>query len=185
MRSPRCSRYSWRGWPRAARGSVGASRAHRTARSRSMDGWSLALPQLPRFLSPDLRASARCMWPLIHTLLAMPAFLLMLRFAGVCGGPVLPTFLMGGTLPVLVRGLTRNAAELGARLSRLYWINTAGAVAGTFRGWIFFSSRARFAADSWNRRGPEPGRRILGAVSCAPRACAGLNFGYLDASAKN
>jgi spermidine synthase len=43
----------------------------------------------------------------------------------------LPTFLMGGTLPILVRGLTRTSAELGARVSRLYWVNTAGAVAGT------------------------------------------------------
>jgi len=58
--------------------------------------------------------------------------LLMVRFVGSALVLFLPTFLMGGTLPVLVRGLTRNAAELGARLSRLYWINTAGAVAGTF-----------------------------------------------------
>ena len=67
--------------------------------------------------------------------------LLMLRFVGSALVLFLPTFLMGGTLPVLVRGLTRNAAELGARLSRLYWINTAGAVAGTFAaGFIFLPS---------------------------------------------
>ena len=64
--------------------------------------------------------------------------LLMLRFAGSALVLFLPTFLMGGTLPVLVRGLTRNAAELGARLSRLYWINTAGAVAGTFAAGFLF-----------------------------------------------
>lgn len=45
-----------------------------------------------------------------------------------------PTFLMGGTLPILTRGLTRSSAELGTRLSRLYWINTAGAVAGALAG---------------------------------------------------
>lgn len=43
----------------------------------------------------------------------------------------LPTFLMGGTLPILTRGLTRSSSELGTQLSRLYWINTAGAVTGT------------------------------------------------------
>jgi spermidine synthase len=64
--------------------------------------------------------------------------LLALRFAGSALVLLVPTFLMGGTLPVLVRGLTRNAAELGARLSRLYWINTAGAVAGTFAAGFFF-----------------------------------------------
>src|ERR1700686_760626 len=67
--------------------------------------------------------------------------LLTLRFVGSALVLFLPTFLMGGTLPVLVRGLTRNAAELGARLSRLYWINTAGAVAGTFAaGFLFLPS---------------------------------------------
>jgi spermidine synthase len=67
--------------------------------------------------------------------------LLMLRFVGSALVLFLPTFLMGGTLPVLVRGLTRNAAELGTRLSRLYWINTAGAVAGTFAaGFLFLPS---------------------------------------------
>jgi spermidine synthase len=67
--------------------------------------------------------------------------LLMLRFVGSALVLFLPTFLMGGTLPVLARGLTRNAAELGARLSRLYWINTAGAVAGTFAaGFLFLPS---------------------------------------------
>jgi spermidine synthase len=60
------------------------------------------------------------------------AILLALRFFGAALVLFLPTFLMGGTLPVLVRGLTRSSAELGARLSRLYWINTSGAVAGTF-----------------------------------------------------
>jgi spermidine synthase len=70
-----------------------------------------------------------------------PNALLVLRFVGSAVVLFLPTFLMGGTLPVLVRGLTRNAAELGARLSRLYWINTSGAVAGTFAaGFLFLPS---------------------------------------------
>src|SRR5579863_8322426 len=69
------------------------------------------------------------------------AVLLALRFVGSAVVLFVPTFLMGGTLPVLVRGLARNAAELGARLSRLYWINTAGAVAGTFAaGFLFLPS---------------------------------------------
>lgn len=53
------------------------------------------------------------------------------RFAGAALVLFVPTFLMGATLPILVRGLTRSSAELGARISRLYWVNTAGAVAGT------------------------------------------------------
>ena len=63
--------------------------------------------------------------------------LLLLRFLGAAIVLFLPTFLMGGTLPVLVQGLTRHSAELGRRLSRLYWINTAGAVAGTLAAGFF------------------------------------------------
>ncbi|HET6142493.1 MAG TPA: fused MFS/spermidine synthase [Candidatus Acidoferrales bacterium] len=67
--------------------------------------------------------------------------LLALRFAGSALVLFLPTFLMGGTLPVLVRGVTQTAAQLGSRVSRLYWINTAGAVAGTFAaGFLFLPS---------------------------------------------
>src|ERR1700693_3198955 len=45
---------------------------------------------------------------------------------------------MGGTLPVLVRGLARDSVELGTRLARLYWVNTAGAVVGTFAAGFLF-----------------------------------------------
>ena len=67
--------------------------------------------------------------------------LLLLRFMGAAIVLFLPTFLMGGTLPVLVQGLTRHSAELGRRLSRLYWINTAGAVAGTLAAGFYLLAR--------------------------------------------
>jgi spermidine synthase len=57
--------------------------------------------------------------------------LLGLRFLGSAIVLLLPTFLMGGTLPILAGGLTRRSEELGSRISRLYWVNTAGAAAGT------------------------------------------------------
>jgi spermidine synthase len=41
------------------------------------------------------------------------------------------TFCMGGTLPLLVHFLVRRRDELGGRLSRLYAVNTLGAVIGT------------------------------------------------------
>ncbi len=66
------------------------------------------------------------------------AVLLAVRFLGAAIVLFLPTFLMGGTLPVLVRGVSRGAAELGARLARLYWVNTAGAVVGTMAAGFWF-----------------------------------------------
>jgi len=65
-----------------------------------------------------------------HAVAGSATALVALRFAGAAGVLLVPTFLMGGTLPILVRGLTRSSAELGARISRLYWVNTAGAVVG-------------------------------------------------------
>ena len=44
---------------------------------------------------------------------------------------VLPTFFMGGTLPVLARYVVHRYGDLGRRLSGLYAINTFGAVVGT------------------------------------------------------
>ncbi|HXZ18669.1 MAG TPA: fused MFS/spermidine synthase [Candidatus Acidoferrales bacterium] len=83
-------------------------------------------------------AAVRRIYLAAHPLVAGsgPA-LLLLRFLGAAIVLFLPTFLMGGTLPVLVQGLTRHSAELGRRLSRLYWINTGGAVAGTLAAGFF------------------------------------------------
>jgi spermidine synthase len=50
---------------------------------------------------------------------------------------LLPTALMGGTLPVLTKLVTRSLGELQARVAALYFINSAGAVAGVL------------AADFW------------------------------------
>ena len=47
------------------------------------------------------------------------------------------TILMGATLPTLSRRLSRSGAELGHTFARLYAVNTAGAVTGTFVAGIF------------------------------------------------
>lgn len=44
---------------------------------------------------------------------------------------LIPTFLMGGTLPLLVRGFITELPELGKIASRFYGINTLGAMLGT------------------------------------------------------
>ncbi|MEN9677326.1 MAG: hypothetical protein RIS76_3222 [Verrucomicrobiota bacterium] len=52
-----------------------------------------------------------------------------LVFAG--AAILVPTVLMGATLPVLTRFVTRTLTELRSRVATLYAINSAGAVAGT------------------------------------------------------
>jgi spermidine synthase len=68
------------------------------------------------------------MYPMVG---GLQPLLLALRFLGTALVLFIPTFLMGGTFPILVRGITQRSAELGMRVSLLYWVNTLGAVAGT------------------------------------------------------
>lgn len=50
----------------------------------------------------------------------------------------IPTFLMGGTLPLLVNGLERQDNNFGEKTGILYGINTLGAFFGTFLSTFYF-----------------------------------------------
>jgi spermidine synthase len=56
--------------------------------------------------------------------------LILFRVVGAAVVLFIPTFLMGGTFPVLVRGLTARSEQFAKRVSQLYWVNTLGAVVG-------------------------------------------------------
>lgn len=56
----------------------------------------------------------------------------MLRFAMAMAVLIVPTMLMGGTLPVLARFVIRRREQAGAGAGVLYFANTAGAVLGCF-----------------------------------------------------
>ncbi len=58
--------------------------------------------------------------------------LVVMKFAFGLLTVLLPTVLMGGTLPVVTRLLTRSLSDLQRKLAGLYFINSAGAVVGTF-----------------------------------------------------
>src|SRR5258708_5607567 len=49
----------------------------------------------------------------------------------------IPTILMGGTLPVLLGSIVREAGTLGVRAGRFYAVNTLGALAGTISAGFF------------------------------------------------
>jgi len=53
------------------------------------------------------------------------------RLAGAFALMLVPTALMGATLPLLARQAVRKDEEIGPRIGSLYAINTAGAIAGT------------------------------------------------------
>jgi len=60
----------------------------------------------------------------------VPWTLQWMRAAMAFGVLLIPTSLMGGTLPVLSRLMVSRSSEFGVRLSQLYGINTTGAVMG-------------------------------------------------------
>lgn len=61
-----------------------------------------------------------------------PASVTLLRY-GLCWGFILvPTILMGGTLPVAAKFFARAESEIGSKVSALYAINTLGAAVGTW-----------------------------------------------------
>ena len=133
----RSSLYSWQGLPPAAHGSAGE--AILQDQPIALYGWLELGVAATAAISLAGLSGVRGVYVAAYPHVAgNSGALLALRFVGSAVVLFVPTFLMGGTLPVLVRGLARNAAELGARLSRLYWINTAGAVAGTFAAGFFF-----------------------------------------------
>ncbi|MEW6358748.1 MAG: fused MFS/spermidine synthase [Planctomycetota bacterium] len=79
----------------------------------------------------------------------------LIRFILAGGALLVPTFLMGGTLPALSRFCVRRTEQIGAGVGRLYALNTLGAVLGAFStGFIFMpwlgTSRCILLASATN-----------------------------------
>jgi len=86
--------------------------------------YALTLPFLFNSFTPIYRA----IYPAIEN---SPALITAARFGLSVLLLILPTTLMGATLPLLVRGLITEQEKFAPRLSRLYAFNTFGAVIGT------------------------------------------------------
>ncbi len=87
--------------------------------------YALAVPALLGALVPVYR------WLWLQFEPGLMSFAL-LKFTGSFLVLVVPTTLMGATLPVLARWATRHPGHIGGSVGRLYALNTFGAVAGTF-----------------------------------------------------
>jgi predicted membrane-bound spermidine synthase len=88
-----------------------------------LGAYALAFPAYYSFCHRLFIYLARSWQPAGATMLA-------LKFAFSLFAILLPTVLMGGTLPVLARFVTRCLDELRAQVAALYAMNCAGAVAG-------------------------------------------------------
>src|SRR5438046_3752163 len=70
-------------------------------------------------------------WAVAPSVSSLPGGALFLRFATSFAVLLTPTFLMGGTLPVLARFFTGDVDEVENKVGVLYALNTFGAAAGT------------------------------------------------------
>jgi spermidine synthase len=68
--------------------------------------------------------------PLAQVAVTSPGYLSFIRVIFAVVALIVPTTLMGGTLPLLSKFVSRRAKSLGAHISFLYGFNTLGAVAG-------------------------------------------------------
>ena len=92
--------------------------------------WALLLPAILHFLDGVYGGIYRAMEP-------GPYALALIRFVLSFAVLLVPTTMMGGTLPVLGKLLFRNWKGLGTRAGLLYGSNTLGAVLGTVVGGFF------------------------------------------------
>lgn len=124
---------------------IGASlwgrRADRSRRPLALYGWlelaigayCLAYPALQSLLRELFVSTVReAGWPSGST--TVLSLKLLISFATLLP----PTILMGGTLPVLVRYLTRSLRDAGSNIAILYFLNSFGAVVGSLLAGFFF-----------------------------------------------
>src|SRR5262249_15674234 len=75
--------------------------------------------------------------------------MLALKFAFAFLIILIPTILMGGTLPVLTKLVTRSLGELRERVAALYFINRTGAVAGCVLADFWWIPEIGFESTVW------------------------------------
>src|SRR5437867_6764456 len=84
------------------------------------------------------RALDTVYWAAEPSVASIPGGALFVRFATSFAVLLTPTFLMGGTLPVLTRFFTGDVEEVENKVGVLYALNTFGAAAGTMAAALVF-----------------------------------------------
>src|SRR5216117_544728 len=84
------------------------------------------------------RALDTVYWAVAPSVSSVPGGALFVRFATSFAVLITPTFLMGGTLPVLARFFTGDVDEVENKVGVLYALNTFGAAAGTMAAALVF-----------------------------------------------
>ncbi len=123
-------------------GSFAAGRvAGRLRRPLVAFGLAEILVGLTALASPVVLDRLTALWVAVHP--SLPTSLTaitVIRFVCAFGVLILPTSLMGATLPLIVRSAIKDEPRVGARIGVLYAINTTGAIVGALIAGFYFIS---------------------------------------------
>ena len=125
-----------------AAGSFIAGRlAARFTRPLAVFGVVEALVGLTALASPDVLAAITRLWVSIHSALPESTIAITaIRFVVAFLVLIVPTSLMGATLPLVVKSAIVQDGRIGGRIGWLYAVNTAGAIAGALTAGFYLIS---------------------------------------------
>jgi spermidine synthase len=144
------------------------------AKPAALYGWLEVAIGIFGVLSPLVLALAHALYVGIAGTVALPAAIsVALRFGLAALVLLIPTTLMGGTLPVLTRAfMGDDRARLRAALGGLYGLNTLGAVLGTGLAGFFLIEAIGIRASLWITAGINIALGIAAIVMARPLAPA-------------
>jgi spermidine synthase len=100
------------------------------------------------FLTPVVLDVVKSVWVAAHPVLpANLVFVTVARFAASFAVLIVPTTLMGATLPIVMQSALGRNRVVSSRIGLLYAINTAGAIAGALVAGFYFVSDIGIAAS--------------------------------------
>ena len=123
-------------------GSLIAGRyASRLARPLAVFGIAEALVGITAFGTPFLLDALTTLWIAVHPSLPTSlAALTVIRFGVAFLVLIVPTSLMGATLPLVIKSAVARDRQVGGRIGVLYAVNTTGAIAGALIAGFYFIS---------------------------------------------
>lgn len=120
---------------------LGGRFAARFSRPLVAFGAAEALVGITAFLTPFVLNALTTLWIAVYPQLPQSlAMLTVIRFVVAFLVLIVPTSLMGATLPLVIKSAVAREERVGGRIGLLYAINTTGAIAGALIAGFYFIS---------------------------------------------
>jgi spermidine synthase len=120
---------------------IGGRLASRFTRPLAAFGFAETLVGVTAFATPFLLRELTALWIAVNPSLPQSlAALTMIRFVVAFLVLIVPTSLMGATLPLVIKSAVGREDRVGGRVGALYAINTTGAIAGALVAGFYFIS---------------------------------------------